>query len=65
MRVPSSKRSAARPPIEDTVAAALHMGSNTYAFQLEAAAALVIKQLFAGAQPMTVLNLSQRETKPI
>ena len=51
--------------IEDTGAEALNIGGNAYAYQLEAAGALVIKQLFSGADPLTVLNLINPATKPI
>lgn len=56
---------ATRRLIEDTGARALHVGDNAYAYQLEAAAALVIKQLFAGADQMTVLTMVNPADKPI
>ncbi len=51
--------------IADVGAAPLRLGGNAQAYQLEAAAAIVIKFLFAGSDPMTVLNLIRPETKPI
>lgn len=51
--------------IEDTGAEALNIGGNAHAYQLEAAGALIIKQLFSGADPLTVLNLINPATKPI
>ena len=56
---------ATRALIEDTGAKALHVGGNEFAYQLEAAAALVIKQLFGGADPFTVLNVINPADKPI
>lgn len=51
--------------IADVGADALRLGDNRHAYQLEAAAAIVIKFLFAGADPHTVLNFIRPETKPI
>lgn len=51
--------------IEDIGTEALNVGGNEYAYQLEAAAALVIKQLFAGADPLTVLNVIDPANKAI
>jgi len=43
----------------------LRLGGNAHAYQLEAAAAIVIKVLFGGADPHTILNVIRPETKPI
>ncbi|MDJ0944481.1 MAG: NAD(P)-binding domain-containing protein [Kiloniellales bacterium] len=51
--------------IADVGAEPLHLGSNAHAYQLEAAAAMVIKFLFAGADPHTIFNFIRPETKPI
>lgn len=51
--------------IGDVGAEALRLGDNRHAYQLEAAAAMVIKFLFAGADPHTILNVIRPETKPI
>ncbi|MEM1316510.1 MAG: NAD(P)-binding domain-containing protein [Pseudomonadota bacterium] len=51
--------------IEDVSAAPLRLGGNRHAYQLEAAAAVVIRFLLAGADPHTVLNLIRPEAKPI
>ncbi len=51
--------------ISDTGAEPLRLGGNEHAYQLEAAAAIVIKFLFAGRDPHTVFNFIQPETKPI
>lgn len=51
--------------IGDVGAEPLRLGSNEQAYQLEAAAAIVIKFLFAGADPHTILNFIRPETKPI
>lgn len=51
--------------IADVGAEPLRLGDNTHAYQLEAAAAIVIKFLFAGGDPHTIFNLVRPETKPI
>ncbi len=51
--------------IEDVGAEPLRLGGNEHAYQLEAAAAIVIKLLFAGGDPHTILNLIRPEAKPI
>lgn len=51
--------------IEDVGAEALRLGGNEHAYQLEAAAAIVIKFLFAGANPHTIFNFIRPETKSI
>lgn len=51
--------------IADVGAEPLRLGGNEHAYQLEAAAAIVIKTLFAGGDLHTVLNLVRPETKPI
>lgn len=51
--------------IEDVGAAAVKLGGNEHAYQLEAAAAIVIKFLFAGRDPHTILNFIQPEVQPI
>ena len=51
--------------IADVGAAPLRLGGNAHAYQLEAAAAMVIKFLFAGADPHTIFNFIRPETKPI
>lgn len=56
---------AARTLIEDTGAEPLLIGGHAFAYQLEAGAAMVIKQLFAGGDAMTVLTLVRPERKPI
>jgi 8-hydroxy-5-deazaflavin:NADPH oxidoreductase len=43
--------------IRDVGAVPKHIGNNGYAYQLEAAAAIVIRQLFSGAPGSTILNL--------
>ena len=43
----------------------LRLGGNERAYQLEAAAAIVIRFLFAGGDPHTVFNLIRPETKSI
>jgi len=55
----------ARTLIADTGAEPLLIGGHAFAYQLEAGAAMVIKQLFAGADPRTVLTLIRPEQKPI
>ncbi|MEM9332215.1 MAG: NAD(P)-binding domain-containing protein [Pseudomonadota bacterium] len=51
--------------ISDVGAEPLRLGGNAHAYQLEAAAAIVIKFLFAGHDPKTILNIIQPEKKPI
>ncbi len=51
--------------ISDVGAEPLRLGDNTHAYQLEAAAAIVIKFLFAGGDPRTIFNFIRPETKPI
>lgn len=51
--------------IQDVGAEPLRLGSNTLAYQLEAAAAIVIRFLFGGGDAHTILNLIRPETKPI
>lgn len=51
--------------IADVGAEPLRLGNNAHAYQLEAAAAIVIKFLFAGGDPHTILNFIRPETKPI
>lgn len=51
--------------ISDVGAEPLRLGGNAHAYQLEAAAAIVIKFLFAGRDPKTIFNFIQPETKPI
>ena len=51
--------------IADVGAEPLRLGGNEHAYQLEAAAAIVIKFLFAGRDPRTILNFIQPESKPI
>ncbi len=51
--------------IADVGAEPLRLGSNDHAYQLEAAAAMVIKFLFAGSDPHTIFNFIRPETKPI
>lgn len=51
--------------ISDVGAEPLLLGGNEHAYQLEAAAAIVIKFLFAGADPQTIFNFIRPETKPI
>lgn len=51
--------------IGDVGAEPLKLGGNAHAYQLEAAAAIVIKFLFAGRDPHTVLNFIQPEVKPV
>lgn len=56
---------AAQELIADTGAKPLLLGDNAYAYQLEAMAAVVIKQLFSGADALTVLNLINPADKDI
>jgi hypothetical protein len=51
--------------IEDVGSEPLDLGELKYARLLESAAAIVIKLLFSGHDPYTVLNLIQPEIKPI
>lgn len=51
--------------IADVGAEPLRLGNNAYAYQLEAAAAMVIKFLFAGADDHTIFNFIRPETKAI
>lgn len=51
--------------ISDVGAEPLRLGGNAHAYQLEAAAAIVIKFLFAGGDPHTIFNFIRPETKPI
>lgn len=51
--------------VADTGAQPLLLGSNQHAYQLEAIAAVVIKQLFSGADALTVMNLINPADKSI
>lgn len=51
--------------IADVSSEPVKLGGNAHAYQLEAAAAIVIKFLFAGRDPMTVFNFIQPEVKPV
>ena len=51
--------------ITDVGAEPLRLGNNAHAYQLEAAAAIVIKFLFAGRDPKTIFNFIQPEVKPV
>ncbi len=51
--------------IADVGSEPVKLGGNAHAYQLEAAAAIVIKFLFAGRDPMTVFNFIQPEVKPV
>lgn len=51
--------------IADVGAEPLRLGDNSHAYQLEAAAAIVIKFLFAGGDAHTIFNFIRPETKPI
>jgi len=51
--------------ISDVGAEPLRLGDNAHAYQLEAAAAIVIKFLFAGGDPHTIFNFIRPETKPV
>ncbi len=51
--------------ISDVGAEPLRLGSNAHAYQLEAAAAIVIKFLFAGRDPKTIFNFIQPDVKPV
>ena len=51
--------------IADVGAEPLRLGGNAHAYQLEAAAAIVIKFLFAGSDPHTIFNFIRPETKSI
>ena len=49
--------------IRDVGSEPLRLGGNAHAYQLEAAAAIVIKFLFAGRDPHTIFNFIQPEAK--
>ncbi|MEM9369433.1 MAG: hypothetical protein AAGD07_25950, partial [Planctomycetota bacterium] len=51
--------------IADVGAEPLRLGDNSHSYQLEAAAAIVIKFLIAGGDPQTIFNFIRPETKPI
>lgn len=51
--------------ISDVGAAPLRLGGNAHAYQLEAAAAIVIQFLFAGRDPQTIFNFIQPEIKAV
>ncbi len=51
--------------VADTGVQPFLIGGNEYAYQLEAIAAVVIKQLLSGADAMTVMNLINPADKPI
>ncbi|WP_305984720.1 NADPH-dependent F420 reductase [Roseibium sp. MMSF_3544] len=51
--------------IKDVGAEPLRLGGNEHAYQLEAAAAIVIKFLFAGRDPHTIFNFIQPEVKAV
>lgn len=51
--------------ISDVGSEPLRLGGNEHAYQLEAAAAIVIKFLFAGRDPQTIFNFIQPEVKPV
>jgi len=51
--------------IAEVGAAPVRLGGNDRAYQLEAAAAIVIRFLFAGGDAHTILNLIRPEAKPI
>ncbi|MEM8700537.1 MAG: NAD(P)-binding domain-containing protein [Pseudomonadota bacterium] len=51
--------------IRDVGADPLRLGGNEYAYQLEAAAAIVIKFLFAGRDPQTIFNFIQPEIRAV
>jgi predicted dinucleotide-binding enzyme len=51
--------------IADVGALPLRLGGNEHAYQLEAAAAIVIKFLFAGADTHTIFNFIRPEIKPV
>lgn len=51
--------------IADIGANPVKLGDNSYAYQLEAAAAIVMKQLESGADHHTILNLVTSEAKPV
>jgi predicted dinucleotide-binding enzyme len=51
--------------IADVGALPLRLGGNEHAYQLEAAAAIVIKFLFAGADTHTIFNFIRSEIKPV
>lgn len=51
--------------IRDVGADPLRLGGNEHAYQLEAAAAIVIKFLFAGRDPQTIFNFIQPEIRAV
>lgn len=51
--------------IRDVGADPLRLGGNEHAYQLEAAAAIVIKFLFAGRNPQTIFNFIQPEVRAV
>ncbi|WP_299626553.1 NADPH-dependent F420 reductase [Pelagibius sp.] len=51
--------------IRDVGSEPLRLGGNAHAYQLEAAAAIVIKFLFAGRDPHTVFNFIQPDVRAI
>lgn len=51
--------------IRDVGADPLRLGGNEHAYQLEAAAAIVIKFLFAGRDPQTIFNFIQPEVRAV
>jgi len=51
--------------VRDVGALPLRLGSNAHAYQLEAAAAIVIKFLFAGGDAHTIFNFIQPEVKAV
>ena len=51
--------------IADVGSEPLKLGGKAHATQLEAAAAIVIKFLFAGRHPQTIFNFIQPEAKPV
>lgn len=51
--------------IADVGSEPVRLGGNAHAYQLEAAAAIVIKFLFSGRAPETVFNFIQPEVKPV
>ncbi len=67
--VPFTANAEATPIAEELVAdmgaQPLLLGDNAHAYQLEAMAAVVIKQLFTGADALTVLNLINPADKPL
>ncbi len=51
--------------IADVGSEPVRLGGNAHAYQLEAAAAIVIKFLFSGRVPETLFNVIQPEVKPV